>query len=465
MAPTGPPATAAAVPRRWPGVLSLLAVVLISYIDRVNVSVLITDRGFTDHFGMTGDRVLQGALMTVFLIGYGLAAFFLTPLYESALGARRGLLLSVSLWAILTLVSPYALGALMFVAIRFLLGASEGPLFSLKTMYVKEHFAPHEVGRPNAVSSMGVSLGTAAGLPLITYLVHRYDWHTSFVVLALLNAVIGVPLIALFVRGRGQGRRSPGPSVTGAAGEGEAPKGNAAYEDASGERVLSGARRGSATTLREALRTPHLGRILLIEIATLAYLWGSSSWLPAYLLQERHFSLAQMGAVSALPFLMSLASGFLGGHLIDRLPARKLPLLFIAGAFGTGTCVLLVITADATWLAATGLVLAGGFWGLQGPAIPTLVQRHAPNGTVGSAYGVVNGVGNLVSAFMPTAMGAVIGLGGGHGFAAGYGLLIGTQAVTLICGAWLYLEPRPPVPKEPEVSPAAPRPAPRRPTP
>ncbi|MER7398243.1 MFS transporter [Streptomyces sp. NPDC000151] len=445
MTPTAAPPTATASPRRWAGVLSLLAVVLISYIDRVNVSVLITDRAFTDHFGMTGDRVLQGALMTVFLIGYGLAAFFLTPLYESALGARRGLLVSVGLWAALTLLSPYALGALMFVALRFLLGVSEGPLFSLKTMYVKEHFAPHEVGRPNAVSSMGVSLGTAIGLPLITYIVHRYDWHTSFVLLALLNAAIGLPLIALFIRGRGRGRTGEGRT-----GQESAP---------------TGARRGVAATLREALRTPRLGCILLIEIATLAYLWGSSSWLPAYLLQERHFSLAQMGAVSALPFLMSLASGFLGGHLIDKLPARRLPLLFVVGALGTGSSVLLVITAHAAWLAATGLVLAGGFWGLQGPAIPTLVQRHAPAGTVGSAYGVVNGVGNLVSAFMPTAMGAAIALGGGHGFAAGYALLIGAQAITLLCGAWLLLRPGRSDAEDPPLTPRATRPAPPHPTP
>ncbi|POX40349.1 MFS transporter [Streptomyces sp. Ru73] len=442
MAPTSAPPAATVSPRRWAGVLSLLAVVLISYIDRVNVSVLITDRAFTDHFGMTGDRVLQGALMTVFLIGYGLAAFFLTPLYESALGARRGLLVSVGLWAALTLLSPYALGALMFVAVRFLLGASEGPLFSLKTMYVKEHFAPHEVGRPNAVSSMGVSLGTATGLPLITYLVHRYDWHTSFVLLALLNAAVGLPLIALFVRGRPRAQKA-------SAGRESGP---------------AGARRGVVATLREALRTPRLGCILLIEIATLAYLWGSSSWLPAYLLQERHFSLAQMGAVSALPFLMSLASGFLGGHLIDKLPARRLPLLFVVGALGTGSCVALVITADAAWLAATGLVLAGGFWGLQGPAIPTLVQRHAPAGTVGSAYGVVNGVGNLVSAFMPTAMGAAIALGGGHSFGAGYALLIGAQTVTLCCGAWLLFRPGPRG-TDGAVTPRTARPAPPRPTP
>lgn len=396
--------------RRWLGVLSLLVIVLISYIDRVNVSVLITDRAFTDHFGMTDDRVAQGTLMTAFLVGYGLAAFFLTPLYESVLGVRRGLLVSVALWSALTLVSPFALGALMLVVFRAVLGVAEGPLFSLKTMYVGEHFTPGTVGRPNAVTSMGVSLGTAVGLPLITYLVNRFDWHTSFLLLAALNALVGLPLIAFFVRGRGV-RRTAGARSFGA-------------------------------TLREALRTPQLVCILLIEIATLAYLWGSSAWLPTYLLQERHFSLAEMGMVSALPFLLSLASGFLGGWLLDRLPARRTAMLFVVGSIGTGGCVLLVIGADSAWLAATGLILANGFWGLQGPAIPTLVQRNAPAGSVGSAYGVVNGIGNLVSAFMPMAMGAVMGLLGGQGFTAGYALLAATQVVTLVCGIRLLWRPR-----------------------
>jgi MFS family permease len=164
---------------RWFGVFTLLIIVAISYVDRVNASVLITDRAFTDHFGITGDRVAQGALTTTFLVGYGIAAFFLTPIYEVVLGVRRGLLVSIAAWAAVTLISPYALGAVMLLAFRFVLGMSEGPLFSLKTMYIRQHFADNEVGKPNAVSSMGVSGGVAIGIPLITWLVYSWDWHSS----------------------------------------------------------------------------------------------------------------------------------------------------------------------------------------------------------------------------------------------------------------------------------------------
>ncbi|MDA3631047.1 MFS transporter [Saccharopolyspora sp. WRP15-2] len=395
---------------RWLGVLTLLVVVAISYIDRVNVSVLITDSDFTQHFGIEGNRAVQGALMTLFLVGYGIAAMLITPWYEAVFGVRRGLIVSLLCWALFTLVSPYAGGAVLLLTLRFLLGASEGPLFSLKTMYVKDQFAEGTWGKPNAVSSMGVSIGTAVGIPVITFAVVQFGWHGSFLLLAALNLVVGLPLVAAFIRV---------------------------------SRRRTGVRQPAVQRFTAALRTPKLGWILLIEVATLGYLWGSTSWLPSYLLQARHFSLAQMSALSALPFVVSLASGFLGGYVIDRVSPRRVPIVLVIGSVGTALCATTVMFAESRWLAAAMLILANGFWGLQGPAIPTLVQQYAPPGTVGSAYGVINGIGNLVSALLPMLMGVAIALGGNQGFAAGYGLLAATQVLTLL-GAVALLRGRGP---------------------
>ncbi|MET7790525.1 MFS transporter [Streptomyces sp900116325] len=424
---------------RWYGVFTFTIVVAISYVDRVNISVLITDNAFLDRFGLAGDRVAQGALMTIFLLGYGLAAFVLTPVYETLLGVRRGLVVSVATWAVLTFVSPWIGSLFLLLAVRCLLGAAEGPLFSLKTMYVKDRFADGELGRPNAVSSMGVSLGTAVGMPLITLLIVHSDWTTSFHALGALNALLGIPLVLLFIRPTTAGNRGPGRE--------RAQDRDADRQPEDGP-IPSGRRpRGSGimlSTLVRALRTPRLGWILLIEIATLAFLWGTASWLPSYLLQERHFSASQTGWLAALPFTVSLGSGLLGGLFIDRVPQRHLPLVLVVGSVGAGACATLAVAADSATVSATALILAGGFWGLQGPAIPTLVQRHAPAGSVGSAYGVVNGVGNLVSAFMPTLMGTAIAMDSGRGFAAGLSLLVVTQMITLVSAVVLLLRHRGP---------------------
>lgn len=240
----------------------------------------------------------------------------------------------------------------------------------------------------------------------MTFLIYHSGWVASYLVLAGLNAVVGLPLILLTVRGKVQRARLR-----------EKPRVH--------------------TTLRVALRTPGLGWILAVEVVTLAFLWGSSSWLPSYLLHSRHFSLAQTGVLSALPFVLSLMSVLVGGMLIDRMLPRRTPVLLLVGGLGSALSVVTVVIASAPALVAVGLILANGFWGLQAPVIPTLVQHHAAPGTVGSTYGVVNGIGNVVSAFMPTVMGAAIGAGGRNGYTYGYLLLVGTQLVAAAVGVLL----------------------------
>ena len=50
---------------RWYGVITLFVIVAISYIDRINIAVLITDASFLNHTGIApADRVSQGLLAT-----------------------------------------------------------------------------------------------------------------------------------------------------------------------------------------------------------------------------------------------------------------------------------------------------------------------------------------------------------------------------------------------------------------
>lgn len=406
--------------KRWLGVVSLLLIVVIAYVDRVNMAVLIVDHDFLATFGLVGDRAGQGSLMTLFLLGYGVSALLLTPLYETFLGYRRGLLASMVVWAVLTAASPLSGSLFALLVVRALLGASEGPLFSLKTMYVRDQFAGPERGKPNAVSSMGVSLGLAVGFPLISVLLRSFGWEASFHVLAAINLVLGVPLGYFFID------PPKHPAVTDAA-DVAAAAAPAAPTTAAAPSVW--------TTFRGALGTPHLGSILLIEIFTLAYLWGSSSWLPAYLVDDKGFSLRQMGWISSLPFLIGIAANFVGGVIVDLLPPKRTPLVFTLGGLVCAASVFALVGSRSTFSTLSFLLLASAFWGIQGAAIPTLIQRFSPAKSVGSAYGIINGVGNMVAAFMPTAMGSLMKT---H-VSAGFSLLIIAQVCVAICGIWLTL--------------------------
>lgn len=396
----------AALRHPWWGVFALLFIVTIAYIDRVNVAVLIVDPEFLRVFGIEHDRVAQGALMTLFLIGYGVAALFLTPLYESRLGYRRGLLVSLFAWALLTAAAPIAGSLFALLVLRVLLGVSEGPLFSLKTMFVKDRFAQSQWGKPNAVSSMGVSVGLAVGFPLISYLLHVGSWDLSFHVLAAINLFIGLPLVYWLIP------KPQAASVRGASNAGFA---------------------GALRAFSAALRTRHLGFVLLIEIFTLAYLWGSSSWLPAYLVDDKGFSIRAMGWLSSLPFIIAIGANFLGGVLADVFPPKRTPLIFTLGGIGCALSVLMLIESKTTAATLIFLLAASVCWGIQGASIPTLVQRFSPIGSVGSAYGIVNGVGNLVAAFMPTAMGELMKT---H-VSGGFTLLVASQIGVAVMGVLL----------------------------
>lgn len=396
--------------RRWAGVVALLVIVSIAYMDRINISLMITNADFLQVFGLQNDRVGQGRLVTLFLIGYGISAWFLTPFFEARWDVRAGLLISIALWVIFTGGSALTASVVWLLAWRFMLGVAEGPLFSLKTMYVSEHFAPDQVGKPNAVSSFGVSIGLAAGYPVIGFLMARFGWRDSLWALAALNLAIGLPLILLLIP-RSDSKAKSAPV----------------------------ARAGIAKLVGSALETPHLAPILLIEIATLSYLWGTSTWLPAYLREAHHFSLNQMSVFAGLPFVVGLLMQFAGGAIIDRIPTRMAPVLFIAGGLATALSVTVAILAAEPYVSASALICAGAFWGLQAPAIPTMVQHVARPGTIGSTYGLVNGVGNLVSALMPLLMGAAMTIHSTENLAAGFWLIVGSQLVTVASGVWLLI--------------------------
>ena len=393
---------------RWQGTIALLLLIIISYIDRINISVMILNPEFAAHFHLNENRMLQGMLMTFFLLGYGLSALILTPLIESKLNYRQGLLSSVAIWALVCAVSPL-LGSLLGMLIaRIVLGVAEGPLFSLKTRFISDSFAADEVGKPNAVTALGVSLGLAAGFPLVTWLMAHVGWMGSFYALALLNLLLGGGLVWRFL---------PAPVVN--------------------ERR---ARPGMITTLTLAWRTPLLGWILLVEIATLSYLWGSSAWLPAWLRDEHHFSLQATGLLAAVPFLLSLGSKFLGGVLLDKMRPEQAPVLFIIGGLLTALSVLALMLSHQQEMMALFMLAANVFWGLQGAAIPAVVQHHAPREAVGSAYGIINGIGNICAAFIPLLMGMVMKSAGS--VSSGFSVLVVSQLITLCAGGMLLLRMR-----------------------
>lgn len=407
---------------RWWGVISLFIVISISYMDRINISILITDHDFLEHFGLAvSDRTRQGLLATAFMVGYGVSSLVLTPFCAALLGVRRSIAIGLVLWGVVAFLSPAMSSYGLLLASRLLLGISEGPLFSLAGSYIKAHFENHENGKPNSLVNMGTGMGLALGYPVIGYLVAGHDWQTSFHVLGLINVLLGLPLVLAFVRMPRIDAGLPRPR---------------SFGESLGQ---------VGQIFRGAMHTRYLVLITVLTAAFLAYLWGSSNWLPAYLKEARGFSMQEMGWLASLPQYAAVIAVFIGGVIIDRVQRKSVPLIFIFGSMGVALSVWLAIHMESGYAAAYCLIAANFCWGLMSPAFPSTVQYCAKPEHVASAYGVTNGVGSLVAGFMPAIMGVVIGetsKASGGGFFAGFGVLIGTQVIVLICGVVLWLSER-----------------------
>ncbi len=299
------------------------------------------------------------------------------------------------------------LGSLLGMLIaRIVLGVAEGPLFSLKTRFINDNFAADEIGKPNALTALGVSLGLAVGFPLVTWLMVHVGWIGSFYALALLNLLLGGGLIWRFL---------PAPQVT-------------------SQRAKPGFRQ----TFALAWRTPLLGWILLVEIATLSYLWGVAPGCPP-------------GCATSTTSRYRLP--FAGGCPLSVKPRLKVSWRRARqNAPGAGAAAVyyrrpthrrFCAGADAQPAAGdAGAVYAGGerFLGITGAAIPAVVQHHAPREAVGSAYGIINGIGNICAAFIPLLMGVVMKSVGS--VSSGFSVLVASQLITLCAGGALLLRMR-----------------------
>ncbi len=405
---------------RWYGVMTLFFLIAISYVDRINIAVLITDIDFLQHIGLEAtDRAKQGLLATAFMLGYGISSVVLTPFAAALLGVRRSLMLGLCLWGVVTFVSPLMTSYGMLLASRILLGLSEGPVFALASAYIKAYFESHENGRPNALVNMGTGLGLAVGFPFVSYLVATYSWDNSFYVLGLINICLGLPLVLAFIK-------------------------MPASEMAQTGRPLARVQ----AMVRGALHTPHLLAMTLLTAAFMAYLWGSSNWLPAYLKEAHGMSMRDMGLLASLPPYATVVAVFVGGLLIDKMPRRNVPLIFVAGAVGVSLAILAAINAATGHGTAYAIVVANFCWGLMSPCFPSTVQFFSKPEHIASAYGVTNGLGSLAAGFMPAIMGYVISrvaagdAASGAGFAAGFAALIGTQVIVALIGIYLYLATR-----------------------
>lgn len=340
---------------RWFLVFWLFVLSAVSYLDRVNIS--IAGGAIVDAYHLTD--VQLGKVFTALVAGYALfqtVGGYLADRY----GPRRVLTAGVVWWGVFTaltaLVPPNVSGALLlFVAVRFLLGAGEAVIYPAANQFVARWIPVRERGIANGWIFAGVGAGAGLTPPLITYLMVHYGWRLSFWVCAAVGLVAGV---VWYVAARDTPDEHPHVSTSELA------------------TIQSG------ITIPTAASSPGAGQDSNISIPwkrvirsrevwalTLSYFcygyvaWIFFSWFYRYLAKVRGLNLKASAFYSMLPFLAMLACCLVGGAINDRLTKWRGPRFgrcYLAAFAMTVAGIFIAFGSHTQSARVASIVLAGG---------------------------------------------------------------------------------------------------------
>jgi ACS family glucarate transporter-like MFS transporter len=388
---------------------------IIAQMDKLGISVIITNHQFLATMGLIGKPAAIGLLVTGFAVVYGVANF-LWGFVIDRIGPRRAAIAASIIWGLTIFASAMANSYGTFMVSRMILGVGEGVLWPVSNKFIANWFPNQERGRAQAGWLAGDYLGPALGIPLIVAVMLAGGWREAFWVLGILSLVIPLPLFIFLAR--------------------DLPSQHRAVNAAELEHI----RRGQPSTAVQP--TASLGEVVAdwrywavwfaYAVDALIF-FGLSTWLPTYLESVRHFSPQVMGAWTSGSWVLALVAVFVAGYLADRV---KIPAMVEAAGFVVGVvAILLAAYTHTATVAAAGLAVGLAMVGATAEVSQVLILRYG-KGAVGRAAGLM-GMANGIGGFAPAIMGAIAG--GAAGFTGALLFLTGCAAAG--AAACLVLSP------------------------
>lgn len=340
---------------RWLLIFWLFVLSCVAFLDRVNMS--IAGSSVADSYHLT--NVQLGWVFSAFLWGY---ALFQTVGGSLAvrLGPRRVLAVGVVWWGIFTAltaaVPPSIAGALIiFIGIRFLLGAGEAIIYPASNQFVARWIPVGERGIANGWIFAGVGVGAGISPPLISRVMLHHGWRASFWLCALIGIVAGA---VWFVIARDTPAEHPwvSPREKEKIDAGLTLNGTKAITDSAN---MPGAR----ISWSKILTSREVWAITLSYFCFGYVAWIFFSWFYIYLAKVRGLNLKASAFYAMLPFLAMAVCCALGGLLNDRLTkwrGERLGRCGVAAISIALTSVFLIVGSRAADSQVASLVLAGG---------------------------------------------------------------------------------------------------------
>ncbi|MFL9499967.1 MFS transporter [Rhodopseudomonas palustris] len=366
--------------------------------------------------GLAGVPIMQELKLSPEQFGLlGSSFFFLFSIAAIVVGfvvnrvETRWVLLALALvWAVAQFPMVGEVSFATFVICRIILGAGEGPAFSVAAHAIYKWFPDHQRTLPTAILSQGSAFGVILAVPALNWIIVNHSWHYAFAALGIVGLMWAVAWLAL-------GKEGPlVPSPTVAAAEVRIPY----------ARLLTS-------------RT-FIGCVL----ATFGAYWALSlglTWFTTFIIQGLGFSQHQAGLISITPWVFGACVVLFTGWLSQRLMQRGVSSRMARGVLGAapllvgGAIILMLPYIDSPVAQIVALVVGSGLCGSIYVVCPPMIAEFAPVSQRGAAIAIYGALYTLAGIIAPWVMGSVLQHATSllHGYVVGYAI---NGAVLIVSG-------------------------------
>ena len=323
-----------------------------------------------------------GFLGSSFFILFSIAAI-IVGFIVNRVDTRWVLLILALVWALAQFPMVGTVSFTTLVICRIILGAGEGPAFSVAAHAVYKWFPDEKRTLPTAILSQGSAFGVILAVPALNWVIVNYSWHYAFGALG----VVGLMWVAAWLI---LGKEGPlVQTVAMAAAEPRIP-----YSTLLTSRTFIGC-----------------------VAATFGAYWALSlglTWFTPFIVKGLGFSQKDAGWISILPWVFGAVVVMLAGWISQVLMTRGSSTRISRGVLGSvplvvgGTILLFMPYIQGAGWQIAFLVVGAGLCGSIFVVCPPMLGEFTPVSQRGAMIAIYGAIYTLAGILAPTMMGSLI---------------------------------------------------------
>ena len=353
-----------------------------------------------------------GLLGSSFFLLFSISAI-IVGFIVNRIETRWVLLALAMVWALAQFPMVGSIGFGTLVICRIILGAGEGPAFSVAAHAIYKWFPDEKRTLPTAILSQGSAFGVVLAVPALNWIIVHHSWHYAFGALGVVGLMWGA---AWFLLGK------------------EGPLTQTAAMAAAEPRI---------PYFRLLTSRTFIGCC----IATFGAYWALSlglTWFTSFIVTGLGFSQEQAGWISIMPWLFGATVVLITGWVSQLMLARGFSTRGARGVLGSVPLIIGgLILSTLPYIHGGGLqiallVIGSGLCGSIYVVCPPMLGEFTPVSQRGAVIAIYGALYTLAGIIAPAVMGSVIQRAGGLvegyfiGFTINAAVLIGSGLVGLL---------------------------------